>query len=350
MREQPRPGLIALFGSGETSPSGRRIFERVLQRCPEGLQLALLETPSGFEPNSAQVVGRIADFITERLQNYRPRCHVIPARKRGTPFSPDDQDLLAPMLQADVLFMGPGSPTYAVRQLRGSLAWAYLRALHRLGVHLTLASAASIAISAYALPVYEIYKVGEDLHWKPGLNLLADYGFNLIFVPHWNNSDGGEELDTSCCYLGVARFERLLDLLPDECVVVGIDEHTGLLMDLQAGRCEVVGAGGVTVGRAGKWRTFREEFPLQELGTLLWPSPGEGVDATVWQRVERARKEKRRQSPRPPAEVLALVARREQARQRKDWARADALRAQIRALGWMVQDTPDGPRLVTVEQ
>ena len=56
-------------------------------------RVALLETPAGFELNSDRVIGRVADFFHHRLQNYRPRVDVIPARKRGTPFSPDDPEI-----------------------------------------------------------------------------------------------------------------------------------------------------------------------------------------------------------------------------------------------------------------
>ncbi|MGI8657821.1 MAG: glycosyltransferase [Candidatus Limnocylindria bacterium] len=44
----------------------------------------------------------------------------------------------------------------------------------------------------------------------------------------------------------------------------------------------------------------------------------------------------------PPAEVLALLELRSAAREQSDWARADALRDEIAALGWEVQDGP-GP-------
>ncbi len=44
-----------------------------------------------------------------------------------------------------------------------------------------------------------------------------------------------------------------------------------------------------------------------------------------------------------PAAVRKLVAAREDARLRKDWARADVLRAQVGALGWSVEDTKGGP-------
>ncbi|MDO8599404.1 MAG: hypothetical protein Q7S02_04805, partial [bacterium] len=46
---------------------------------------------------------------------------------------------------------------------------------------------------------------------------------------------------------------------------------------------------------------------------------------------------------RVPAEVRRLAAEREDARVRKDWARADVLRAQLEALGWIVEDTKAGP-------
>ncbi len=43
--------------------------------------------------------------------------------------------------------------------------------------------------------------------------------------------------------------------------------------------------------------------------------------------------------------VEQLVRQREEARAQKRWQEADQLRARIRALGWEVQDTPDGPKL-----
>ena len=47
----------------------------------------------------------------------------------------------------------------------------------------------------------------------------------------------------------------------------------------------------------------------------------------------------------PPAEVERLVAERTAARGRRDFRRSDELRAEIQRLGWLVEDTPAGPRL-----
>ena len=46
-----------------------------------------------------------------------------------------------------------------------------------------------------------------------------------------------------------------------------------------------------------------------------------------------------------PAEVLALVEQRQQVRAAKGWAESDRLRDEIAALGWLVKDTKDGPKL-----
>ena len=48
----------------------------------------------------------------------------------------------------------------------------------------------------------------------------------------------------------------------------------------------------------------------------------------------------------PSDEVAALVEEREAARAAKDWQRSDELRDRIVQLGWIVQDSSDGPRLV----
>lgn len=342
------PGFVVLFGSGETSTSGRTVYDWLFRRVPSPIRVAVLETPAGFELNSAQVAGRVADFLRWRLQNYNPQVTVVPARKRGTPFSPDDPEITAPLLQANVILSGPGSPSYAVRQLRDSLAWHVLLARHRLGAAIVLASAMTVAASAYALPVYEIYKVGEDIHWHQGLDFFGAYGLSLVFIPHWNNAEGGAELDTSRCFMGQSRFEQLLVMLPSEATVIGIDEHTALVVDLGAGTCWVMGQGGITLVKEGGEQRFNRgiTFAVTELGPFHVPEPLSGIPPEVWESVRAVQAEVRtRDTPKLPPEVLALVEEREAARVRRDWAAADTLRERIATLGWQVLDTPQGPQL-----
>ena len=207
-------GPIALFGSGETAPGAHRIHERVMRELPAPVRVAILETPAGFELNSPAVAGKVGAYLERHLRNFSPQISIVPARKRGTAFDPDDPELAMPLLESSYLFMGPGSPSYAVRQLRDSYAWHALRARHRLGGALCFSSATTVASGRYTLPVYEIYKVGDDLHWIEGLAFFSDFGLRLTVIPHWNNNDGGDELDTSHCYMGQPRFDELLSLLP----------------------------------------------------------------------------------------------------------------------------------------
>jgi hypothetical protein len=339
-------GRIAFLGSGETSLAGGRIFEALAREIKGPLRIALIETPAGFELNSAQVVGRVGDFMKTRLQNYKPVVDVIPARKKGTAFSPDDPEIVKPLLYANMIFLGPGSPTYAIRQLKDSLTWDVIRARHRLGATLVFASAATISIGAHALPVYEIYKVGQDVHVVGGLNLFADFGLHVSFIPHWNNAEGGVDLDTSRCFIGMDRFAEWCDLVPTENETIGLDEHTGLIIDFEAGQCEVSGVSSVSLVRECNPEMYASgtKFRLRELGEFSIPDPiHKDIPADVWQMCVNA---PALDDEQPSEQVIALVEQRLLARASKNWAESDKLRDEIAALGWTVQDSKDGYKLV----
>ena len=342
-------GSVVLFGSGEIAANAQPVYEAVLGSFEPPVRISVLETPAGFQLNSTDVAEAVADYLRVHLQNYRPDVSVIPARKRGTPYSPDNPDVLTPLLTGQATFLGPGSPTYAVRQLKDSLAWQILQARHRTGYPVIMASAATIAASAWALPVYEIYKVGEDVHWKPGLDFWGPFGLSLVFVPHWNNNEGGEKHDTSRCYMGLPRFEELLRLLPDRPTVVGIEEHTALIVEPEKENCRVLGAGGVTILRENGERRYESGSTVEcrDLGPFEPPDSRVDIPDKVWQMIAEE-EQKLETSLSPSAQVLALVAQRTSARTARDWASSDQFRDQIAALGWQVRDTPDGPDLTPI--
>lgn len=342
------PGLVVLFGSGETSASGSKIFQALAPRLQRPLKFAVLETPAGFELNSAQVAERVAEFIRQRLQNEKPEVQVIPARKRGTAFSPDAPEIVAPLHTASAIFLGAGSPTYAARQLKNSLAWQTLLAVHRQGAAVIFASAATLAASAHFIPVYEIFKAGEDAYWRDGMGLLEAFGLHVIFVPHWNNTEGGADLDTSRCFIGQHRFDDLLNRLPAGHILIGIDEHTALVIDWAAQRCEVMGVGAVTLiqdgptGRTQKIWAAREVFSLTELGGYHLPQTHADIPASVWAEVQAARATPP-ETEAVPETVQTLLVERQAARAAKNWPAADAVRQQLAVLGWQVKDTAQGP-------
>lgn len=226
-------------------------------------------------------------------------------------------------------------------------------------------------MGSYALPVYEIYKAGDDLQWKDGLDLFGIYGLSLVLIPHWNNREGGEELDTSRCFMGRERFRSLAIELPPGQTILGIDENTALMLDLQSGSGKVLGKGEVIwmhVGhghtddekvdylaasgldeiilkRGGHVHRYRtgESFELAECCPLRMPVAGQGVPPEVWEQVVGAAGRKEEV---PPEEVLELAEQRQEARLRKDWGAADELRKRIEEMGWKVEDGKAGVRVV----
>lgn len=349
-----KPGLVILMGSGETSAIGGQVFESAMQAQRDRgnhrrLRISLLETPAGFETNASRVAGRVGDFMTTRLQNYPTEINLIAARKKGTAFSPDAPEVIEPLYSSDLIFAGPGSPTYAARQLTGSLAWQIVQARHSLGAVLVLASAAAIAASKFALPVYEIFKAGEDPHWKPGLDFFQLYGLRLVIVSHWNNREGGSEVDTSHCFMGQERFNILRTMLPEGITVLGVDEHTALTIDPMRKDCQVSGSGEAHLLTQSGEQHFSagEHFSVDALGEFHLPDgiPPAGISDAVWQRAQEESAAPEAQEVAPPQEVLDWVEARQAARQAKDWSRADQLRQEIEARGWQIKDTPAGPQL-----
>ncbi len=260
-------GPVALFGSGETSKQGRQVHERLLSRFSPPVRIAIIETPAGFQPNAGLVSAKIRDFFVQSLVNLRPEVRFVPARRRGGVYDPDSPIVTEPLIWADYLFAGPGSPTYMVRHLHGTRMLALLLERWRTGAAVAFASAAAIATGRYTLPVYEIYKAGFDLSWGDGLDLLSELGLCLAVLPHWNNSEGGRELDTSRCFMGVERFRFLRRMLPREAVVLGIDEHTACVIEPDSETALVHGAGTVTILARDRELVIPsgEQFPLSWL-------------------------------------------------------------------------------------
>jgi hypothetical protein len=131
------------------------------------------------------------------------------------------------------------------------------------GGALVFSSAAAVTLGRFSLPVYEVYKVGEPPRWLEGLDLLGAAGLPgmAAVIPHYDNAEGGTH-DTRFCYMGERRLAMLETLLPPDGWVLGVDEHTALVLDLDTGGALVTGRGAVTVRRQGSSRRFPAGEPL----------------------------------------------------------------------------------------
>ncbi|OIQ76623.1 cysteine--tRNA ligase [mine drainage metagenome] len=76
-------------------------------------------------------------------------------------------------------------------------------------------------------------------------------GLKAAVIPHFDNAEGGTH-DTRFCYLGERRLSLLEEKLPPDTFILGIDEHTGVRIDLDEQRAYVFGRGGITVRMGGR--------------------------------------------------------------------------------------------------
>jgi cyanophycinase-like exopeptidase len=257
------PRLIAIFGSGETSSAMTSVHQDLIARAgvpkPDAI---LLDTPFGFQENADEIAARAVTYFRERVGC---EIRVVSFRHRERATALEFEQFLGRLGQANYVFAGPGSPTYALRHWRADGVRDRLLEKVTKGGCLAFASAAAIGLGAKALPVYEIYKVGEDPSWVEGLDLLGQVGVHCAVIPHYNNHEGGTH-DTRFCYMGEPRLRRLESMLPDDLLILGIDEYTACIIDIDAESVTVRGRGAVTVRRRGieqVWR--RTTFPLGEL-------------------------------------------------------------------------------------
>ena len=248
------PRLLVVMGSGETSPTMVTTHRRLIERLgPPPVPAVVLDTPFGFQANADVLTRRAVDFFRDSVG---VAFEVATWRSAAAGPSLERERSLARLRAARYVFAGPGSPSYALRQWAGSPVPELLADKLVRGGCVTFASAAALTLGAVTVPVYEIYKVGAEPHWLRGLDLMSAAGLaGVAVIPHYDNTEGGNH-DTRFCYLGEPRLEALERQLPEEGFVLGVDEHTGVILDLDRASATVVGRGGLTVRRRGRSEVF----------------------------------------------------------------------------------------------
>jgi len=381
--------LLLILGSGETSPAMVTPHQRLFARLGSDAKAVLLDSPYGFQENADELTERIQEYFSDSVGR---QVSAITFRAAPPPDAVSHATEIQHLREASWIFAGPGSPSYALRTWQDSAVPEIIHQRLRDGGVVVFASAAALTLGAFTVPVYEIYKVGESPRWLPGLDVLGRAtGLRAAVVPHYNNAEGGTH-DTRFCYLGERRLAALETQLPPDAFVLGVDEHTGLLIDLDSGVAEVVGRGQVTVRRGGsewyvqsgesttlseiaeragvKRESVEVELPTSPAGATLPatavraalaaadPATALSVIAELDRQAtsESARVEVRAllgavseaiggpvdatELVRPLVELLLAL--RAAARTDKRWSDSDTIRDGLAGAGVIVRDTPDG--------
>lgn len=250
------PRFMTIMGSGETAPTMMKVHRDLIAALSAQLshrpRAVVLDTPYGFQENAPELAVRAQDYFAKSVG------HAIEVaglqRLQGADPVMIEQGLTR-VRRADYVFAGPGSPTYALRQWAGSALAELIKEKLRTGGAVTFASAAALTLGRVTVPVYEIYKVGAEPVWLEGLDLLSVANLPVAVIPHYDNAEGGHH-DTRFCYLGERRLAMLEESLPDGVHVLGVDEHTGVILNLEEDTATVVGNGSITVRVSGHSRTY----------------------------------------------------------------------------------------------
>lgn len=259
-------GRLVIMGSGETAPTMVKLHRSLIEEAGSGPR-AMLDTPFGFQANADDLTAKIQEYFADSVGS---PIEVARWRRRDEPAAVRER-ALALLQRAGYVFAGPGSPTYALKQWEGTaVPETFLDVLGRAGT-VVLGSAAAVTAGAWSVPVYEIYKVGEEPRWVGGLDILGSLTqIRAAVIPHFDNKEGGRH-DTRFCYLGEGRLEVMESLLPEGIGVLGVDEHTAIVIDSDAEVVTVHGAGGLTLRSGGRTHVVPSGgvLPLSEMAGLL---------------------------------------------------------------------------------
>jgi hypothetical protein len=263
------PRILAIMGSGETAPTMVSTHRRLVSLLPQPVRAVVLDTPYGFQENAPDLAARAVDYFKTSV-NVELRvaglARLVPSRDGEVPNAALVERGLRAVEDAHYVFAGPGSPTYSIQQWVGTPLPGLLADKLRRGGVIAFASAAALTLGTRTVPVYEIYKVGLDPFWHDGLGLLRDLGINASVIPHYDNAEGGSH-DTRFCYLGERRLRVLESRMSSDEYVLGVDEHTGLVIDLERESAAVVGNSGITLRKGDREvrRTAGDVLTLAEL-------------------------------------------------------------------------------------
>jgi peptidase E len=256
-------GYIVLMGSGELTSTMVEVHKNLLTKLVDFPKAVFLDTPAGFQMNADQISQKAAEYFATRIQH---PLSIASFKSKESSDSYEAELAYTTLNSADYILVGPGSPTYAVRQWQDTPIPDIIQRRVEAGGCIVAASAAALTVGALTLPVYEIYKVGSDVTWSPGINILAPFGLDIIVIPHWNNAEGGTH-DTRFCYMGEQRFRQLEKQIPDHVSILGLDEHTACILDLKNQKAQVRGLGSVCIRHQGEDVVFSsgETFSLDVL-------------------------------------------------------------------------------------
>ena len=217
-------GPIALVGGDEFRPGCEEMDRAIL--AATGLEhptLLVLPTAAAGENPSRAAANGVAYF-----SGLGADASAVMVLEKA---QANDAELLSPVESADVMYFTGGNPAHLLDTLASSLLLEKMKKALDRGAVLAGSSAGAMVIGSWM----RFRSWGEALGILPGVATL----------PHHERSDPDS----------VAK--ELAGSAPSDLVVLGIDSKTCCFGGPE--EWKVLGAGGVTAYRGGRWRRFASE-------------------------------------------------------------------------------------------
>lgn len=225
-------GILVLVGGGEFEPEMKYVDRVLLDNVIGTPRVAILPTAAGQEPDRAL---RLAETGAAYFRELGVESDAIPVVDRDSAM---DEDLVARIEAANVIYLTDGDARYLYKTLQFSAAWVAIGNVIELnGV---------IAASGGAASVFGDRIPASPLPWGAAFNILP----GAVIVPQYASA--------SSLKLRLRRWTRF-----GRFTYLGIDRHTALFNEKF--RFNVVGEGGVTV-----WSRRRHE-KREDGDPLMWP-------------------------------------------------------------------------------
>lgn len=199
-------GSLALVGSGEFLPSTEDIDRALLsfEQVPAP-RVAIIPTAAGQEgPKS---IDRWIQLGVDRYTELG--AQPVPIRAIDAE-SANDPDLASLVDGCDLIYFSGGDPGYVTTTMRDSLVWRSVLQTWQNG-------AALAGCSAGAMMMGSVTASPRSGDLQDGLGLFR----RLCVMPHFDRIDRFRS----------GMTDQVLDAVPMGTVVVGVDEHTGLVHD-----------------------------------------------------------------------------------------------------------------------
>ncbi|HEX7491349.1 MAG TPA: Type 1 glutamine amidotransferase-like domain-containing protein [Candidatus Limnocylindrales bacterium] len=229
-------GLMALVGSGEFTSAMDEVDRGLLAEIGRANPRVAI-VPTASWPDGEAVFMRWAAMGEAHFEALGATTASVLIRDRA---GADEPAAVADIERADLIYFSGGKPGHLLAALRDSAAGVALRAAHARGAVIAGCSAGAMVLGAHQVRIGGRRFLQMPVGWEDALGLVP----GVVVMPHYDALP-----ETLIAPLALA--------VPDDSVLVGIDENTALIG--RDGAWIVGGSGRVTIWRGSRRERFRAD-------------------------------------------------------------------------------------------